>query len=74
MHYWIFPTKVLIKKFQKFICTNVKEHENNVKSINRYDVMGFVLELFRSHKVIFKNFGTDFLSLLNSDLELDQNF
>jgi hypothetical protein len=36
--------------------------------------MGFVLELFRSHKVIFKNFGTDFLSLLNSDLELDQNF
>jgi hypothetical protein len=70
-----FSDKSVNKKIPKeFICINVKEHENNVKSINRHDVMGFVSELFRSHKVIFKNFGTDFLSLLNSGLELDQNF
>ncbi len=70
-----FSDKSLDKKFPKeFICINVKEHESNDKSINRYDVMGFVSELFRSHNVIFKNFGTDFLSLLNSSLELDQNF
>jgi hypothetical protein len=58
---------------KKFININVKDHENNIQSIYRFHVLGFVSELM-SDKVIFKNFSADFLSLLNSSLELDKSF
>jgi hypothetical protein len=59
---------------KKFININVKEHENSVQSIDRFHALGFVSELMRTHKVIFKNFSADFLNLLNSGLELDKPF
>jgi hypothetical protein len=59
---------------KKFISINPSEHENNVQSIDRMDALGFVEELMRTHKTIFKNFSVDFLSLLNSGLQLTQSF
>jgi hypothetical protein len=59
---------------KKFISIKPEEHENNIQSIDRIDALGFVEELMRTHKTIFKNFSVDFLNLMNSGLELTQSF